>query len=339
MSETQDGRATIFEVAESAGVSITTVSHVFSGKRRVNERTRQHVLAVADRLAYRPRATAQALATGRTNTLALQISATGQELVLNPFFNVLVTALSLAAIQRDFSFVYVPPREASRTFIKPLIGERRIDAAVLVDPVRSDPFVKAVARSDLPFVSIGRVLGGSSDYWVDNDNAAACKKVLAHLEAKGYERPALLTVPMDLSYIADYVEGFHASVGEGWGPVFVAEDLSEHSGHLAALRALDRRDPPDALVCIHDRLAVGALLAASQLQINVPDELGVVGVSDTVLAANAHPPLTSLRVFPDRAAARAIELVDALLRGAEVEAPAIVPTRLITRASTARPSS
>jgi DNA-binding LacI/PurR family transcriptional regulator len=131
MSQSANGRSTIFDVAEGAGVSITTVSHVFSGKRRVHEQTRRRVLEIADQLAYRPRATAQALATGRTNTLALQISATGQNLILNPFFSALLSELSLAAIERDLSFVYVPPADAGAAFIAPLIDQRRIDGALL----------------------------------------------------------------------------------------------------------------------------------------------------------------------------------------------------------------
>jgi DNA-binding LacI/PurR family transcriptional regulator len=110
-------RRTIFEVAEAAGVSITTVSHVFSGNRRVREETRRRVLETAERLAYRPRATAQALATGRTNTLALQVSISGESLVLNPFFTSLLASLSLAAIDRR--------RRTTPPWVPPLVGIKR----------------------------------------------------------------------------------------------------------------------------------------------------------------------------------------------------------------------
>ena len=75
---------TIFEVADAAGVSITTVSHVFSGKRRVGADSRRRVIDVAARLAYRPRRNARSLATGRTMTLAIQFPMSGPEMVLNP---------------------------------------------------------------------------------------------------------------------------------------------------------------------------------------------------------------------------------------------------------------
>jgi len=336
MSEATNGRATIFEVAETAGVSITTVSHVFSGKRRVNEQTRRRVIEVADQLAYRPRATAKALATGRTNTLALQISATGQDLVLNPFFSALLSELSLAAIERDFSFVYVPPAEAGRAFVEPLIDGHRIDGALLVDPVAEDPFVKALVRFDVPFVSIGRIVGASSNHWVDNDHNSACARVLAHLAGKGYQRPCLITVPMDVSYVVDYTDGFRAALPVAEDSILVAADLSERSAHVVARQALQRTNRPDAFFCIHDVLAIGALHASLELNFQVPEDVGVVGVTDSTLAMRTNPPLSSVRVFPERAADSALELLDGLLRGVEVEAPVILPTRLITRRSSAR---
>jgi LacI family transcriptional regulator, galactose operon repressor len=79
------------------------------------------------------------------------------------------------------------------------------------------------------------------------------------------------------------------------------------------------------------------LRAAAEAGIGVPDELGVVGVTDSVLAAHAGPPLTSVRVFPEQAGRLVVELVDQLARGGpDAGAPRIVPTRLVTRRSTAR---
>lgn len=327
---------TIFDVAEAAGVSITTVSHVFSGNRRVAVETRNRVESVARKLGYRPRASAQALAHGRTNTLALQLSISGESLVLNPFFTSLLAALSLAAIDRGFSFVYVPPGPGSGGFVEPLLGAGLVDAAVLVDPIRDDPFVEAVIRGDFPYVSIGRVLGGgvTSDYWVDNDHHAVCDKVLSHLWDAGYARPALLTVPFELSYVVDYADGFRAAAGED-APIVVANDLTDLAAQAAAAEALALSDPPDAFFCIHDRLAVGALLAAAEAGVAVPRELGVVGIGDN-LASHTHPSLTSVRVFPERSGESAIDLVDAMLRGMEPKVPVLVEAQLVRRESTCR---
>jgi DNA-binding LacI/PurR family transcriptional regulator len=331
-----DSRVTIFDVAKAAGVSITTVSHVFSGNRRVGAETRDRVQAIAANLGYRPRATAQALAHGRTNTLALQLSITGESLILNPFFTSLLAALSLAAVDRGFSFVYVPPGPGSLGFVEPLLGAGVVDAAVLVDPISNDPFVRAVIERAFPYVSIGRVLGMTSDYWVDNDHHAVCERVLSHLAERGYVRPALLTVPFELSYVVDYSTGFRSAAGSK-ASIVVARDLTDLAAQEAAAEALASREPPDAFFCIHDRLAVGALLAAAEAGVAVPAELGVVGVGDS-LASHTHPGLTSVRVFPERSGAAALDLLDAVLRGAEPELPVLVEAQLVRRESTRRPS-
>jgi DNA-binding LacI/PurR family transcriptional regulator len=328
-------RATIFEVAEAAGVSITTVSHVFSGKRRVNAQTRRRVLDTAARLSYSPSSTAQALATGRNYALALQVSFTGEALILNPFFAALLPALSLAAVERGYSFVYVPPSDEGRSFVEPLIGERRIDGAVFVDPVLGDPFVEAVRAAELPFVSIGRLLDGSSDLWVDNDHASICAAVAEHLRAAGYERPALLTIQTDVSYCADYLAGFRAAFPDP-ERIAIADAFSARAAGRAAAAALASADPPDAFFCIHDQLALGVEPAVEAAGLRVGRDVGVVGVGDSVIAHQAHVPFTSVNVAPDRFGPAAIDLFEALVTGGEPTAPVLIGTRLVGRSSTTR---
>ena len=210
-----NGRATIFDVAETAGVSITTVSHVFSGNRRVGAGTRERVERVARDLGYRPRATAQALAHGRTNTLALQLSISGESLVLNPFLTSLLASLSLSAIDRGFSFVYVPPgtpaRRASSSHCSTRAGSTRPSWSTPCERTRSS---RRWSSGHSPTCRSGGSWAATSDYWVDNDHRAVCEKVVAHLTSAGYVRPALLTVPFEVSYVVDYTRGFHAAAGD-----------------------------------------------------------------------------------------------------------------------------
>jgi DNA-binding LacI/PurR family transcriptional regulator len=329
-------RPTIFEVAEEAGVSITTVSHVFSGKRKVHEATRRRVLETAERLAYRPRATAQALATGRSMTLGLQISMSGHELVLNPYFTSLLPAMSLAAIDLGYSFLFVPANPSNDAFVEPLLNGG-IDGGIVVDPVERDPFVAALIEAKRPFASIGRLLETPHENWVDNDHADAVRRVLDHLTKRGYGHPILLTIPTEVSYVVDYSTAFSRWQENGQRGIVVARDLSEQAAVDAITPVLLTPHPPDAVFCIHDQLAIGVLRAASDLGLVVPDELGVVGVTNSALASHARPSLTSVQVFPERAGRLVVELIDQVVRGEpDVEAPRIVPTRLIARASTAR---
>src|SRR5262249_25293457 len=161
---------------------------------------------------------------------------TGEALVLNTFFAALLPALSLAAVERGYSFVYVPPEDEGRSFVDPLLGERRIDGAVLVDPRLGDPFVEAVPGAGPAVVTSGRLPDGSSAVWVDTDHASNCAAVAEHLAAAGYRRPALLTIETDVSYSADYVAGFRAAFPEP-ERIVIADAFSARAAAQAAEKA------------------------------------------------------------------------------------------------------
>jgi DNA-binding LacI/PurR family transcriptional regulator len=335
VNSSRSDRATIFQVAEAAGVSITTVSHVFSGKRRVGAETRRRVLGTADRLSYTPSSSAMALATGRSYALALQVSFTGEALLLNTFFGSLLPSISLAAVESGYGFAFVPPAEEGRSFIDPLIGERRIDGAVLVDPTLGDPFIESLQEAALPFVSIGRLLDGSSERWVDNDHASVCAAVAGHVAERGYVRPALLTIESDVSYVADYRTGFEDAF-EDSHRVVVAEEFSGRAAAAAAAAALQSDDPPDVFFCIHDQLAVAVAFALEDLGLRIGREIGVLGIGDSQLMRQARVPLTSVSVFPEHFGGPTIRMLDALIRGEEHPTPVVIRSRLVARASTRR---
>lgn len=328
-------RPTIFQVAEAAGVSITTVSHVFSGKRKVHEGTQKRVVDTAERLGYRPRTTAQALATGRSMTLGLQLSLSEQEVVLNPYFTTLLPAMSVAAMELGYSFLFLPPAPSDRAYVERVLADGAIDGGIIVDPVERDPFVQFLIEQSRPFVSIGRLLETPHDHWVDNDQAAAVNDVLQHLDEQGYASPVLLTIPTRVSYVSDFSTAFGREFPEP-RRIVVAKELSELAAVEAIKPLLEGPDRPDAVFCIHDQLALGALRAAAEVGLSVPDELGVVGIGDSFLAQRASPALTSVCVFPEEAGRLVVELLDRLLRGEAAPAPQIVPTRLFVRASTTR---
>jgi DNA-binding LacI/PurR family transcriptional regulator len=328
--------STIFEVAQEAGVSITTVSHVFSGKRHVSEDTRERVLRIATTLGYKPRASARALATGRSMTIALQHSMSGAEFVLNPFFGAMLPAMSEAALRSGYAFIFVPPDPPEDVFVVPLVLERRVDAAILIDPVPSDVFVRAVLELDLPAVSLGRIEGESRLPVVDHDHADACARVLEHLLLRGYTRPALLSLDSEMSYVLDMNSAF-GRIAPAGSPILAVPELSERAAYEFALELLSGTDRPDSIFCLNDLLAVGVKRAAADLDIPIPSELGLVGVGDSALATVGPVSLTSMRAYPERAGARLIELLEAMLSEDDIVLDVgPLPMELVARESTQR---
>ena len=116
-----------------------------------------------------------------------------------------------------------------------------------------------------------------------------------------------------------------------------ADDVSEQAGYEAALTLMTRRDAPDVVITTADRLAIGVVAAITELGLVVPDDVGVIGEGNTLLAQNARPALTSIDPHPDRLGRAAIELIGQILDGDGLKrdpTTVVVPASLVPRRST-----
>lgn len=154
----------IGEIARRAGVSRSTVSYALSGKRAVSEDTRRKIQRVIDELDYRPNASARALANGRTNTIGL---------VFPPTYNH-YTGMQLdfigsvveAAAAHDYDVLLSPSGVDSDRSFQRLLGERRVDGAILMEIRLEDDRVDHLAALGFPSVAIGRTAHPEGTWWV-----------------------------------------------------------------------------------------------------------------------------------------------------------------------------
>jgi DNA-binding LacI/PurR family transcriptional regulator len=329
-------RVGIKEVAAEAGVSITTVSHALSGKGRIPEATRQHVRDVAERLNYRPNVSARKLGGGKTGLLALAVSQV-EDLTFQlgdfDYFASLIRYATITAIDRGYALAIAPAGEAEGTLQK-----IPADGAIVVDPVYDDPSVAYLSSLQLPIVTTGRRLDGSDeDNWVDNDHVAGVRSVLDHLHDAGARRIALVAPRSFASYVADVRSGYSDWCADHGVEELVgrASDVTETGGFEAANALLEMTEPPDAVYAALDRTAIGILLAASAKNVRVPEDLLVAACSDSVAAQAARPPLTALRMNPERIGREAVKMLIDLIEGNPIATNhRIVATELIAREST-----
>src|SRR6266700_5347906 len=212
--------ASIEEVAREAGVSITTASHVFSGKRPVAPDTRRRVVAVAERLDYRPHRAARGLATGRTMTIGLHFPFEGDSLVLNPSFPELLEGLSAAAAEAGYGFLLIPASLEARFPLELALKEGRFDGVIVADPTQDNALIPALLRRGVPLVTTGgRYLGSPRVPWVDDDRRGGLVQLMAHLEGQGYRRPALLSIKGGFSSVQDVEETFEKELRARGGEV------------------------------------------------------------------------------------------------------------------------
>jgi DNA-binding LacI/PurR family transcriptional regulator len=335
-------RIGIKEVARTAGVSVTTVSHALNGKGRLPAETRERVQRIALELGYRPSRTARNLVGGRTGLLGLTVAQTSTlPFALSDFayFSQVMSAAASAAIERGYALVLTPAPAGTGDW--PGVD---LDGAVIVDPIVDDPLVGTLRASGVPVVTTGRVAGEEADAapWVDNDHAAGTRTVLDHLARRGAQRIALVTSPPVTSYTADSEGAYRAWCAErGAEPLvsYARNDLTEGAGFAAASALLEGPEPADAVYATLDRLALGTLLAAEARGKRVPRDLLVVGCTDSDAARLARPTLTTLNLHADEIGRSAVELLADIVEGRrEADATIEIRTRVVARGSTRRPA-
>ncbi|GAA3581048.1 LacI family DNA-binding transcriptional regulator [Amycolatopsis ultiminotia] len=295
------GRVTLQDVAAAAGVSIKTVSNVVNDFDRVAPETRLRVQGVIDDLGYRPNLSARQLRSGRTGVIALAVPDLAAR-----YFAELATAV-IAQARRHAMTVLIEVTDAERSAE---LAMARGLGSTLIDGVILSPL--ALSQSDLSGKP-GRVpvvLLGERDYahtfdHVLIDNVAAARDATAHLLATGRKRIAAIGAQSGPSSATAHLRlcGYREAVHTAGAPelaelVAPATHFSPPEGAAAMRRLLALPEPPDAVFCFSDMLALGALRAAHEAGVRVPQDVAVVGFDDTEEGRYGVPSLTS--VSPDK---------------------------------------
>jgi DNA-binding LacI/PurR family transcriptional regulator len=320
--------ARLKDVAERAGVSIKTVSNVVRGEARVAEQTRQRVLRAVAELGYQPNASARHLRTGRSGIIALAVP----ELVA-PYFAELAAEVIAAAKKHGCTVLIEDtggdPEEELR--IACGLSDPLIDG-VLLSPLGLDEAMLADRERRVPIVLLGEQPYRIPADHVLIDNSAAAREATEHLLRLGRRRIAVIGQPPGRAHATTvqrmhgFLTALHAA-GVPHDPRLVPDTWAftraDGASAMRVLLALDER--PDAVFCFSDLLASGAMRAAHEHGLRVPEDLAVVGFDDIQEARYGVPSLTT--VSPDRSEIAELA-VEALLR--RITTGAEAPYRRLT---------
>jgi DNA-binding LacI/PurR family transcriptional regulator len=328
---------TISEVAKHAGVAVSTVSYVLSGKRTISADTRRRVLDSISALGYHPNAGARALASKRSNVIALVLPLrAGMHVpVLMRFASAVVTA----ARRFDHDVLLLTADEGTEG-IRRVAASALVDALVLMDVELDDRRVPLLRELAEPSVLIGFPASPAGLTCVDLDFAAAGARCVEHLAERGHEEIALLGAP---SVVYERGTGFAGRTREG----FVAA-LDDHGLKGAALPCEETFDevyetvrdllldrPGLSGLVVHNEAAVSHVLAAlRQLDRRVPHDVAVVAICPDDVAERASPPLTSVLIPAEEVGREAVRLVMDKLEGRTVPESTLLTPLLAVRAST-----
>ncbi len=331
------------DVAAAAGVSVRTVSNVVNDFPHVAPETRRRVQQALEELRYRPNLAARSLRRGRSGLIALVVPQ-----VAAPYFGELASHLVEEAEARGWMLLVDQTGGLAERERRLLEGERaHLVDGVIFSPLALTPAQLSRHRDTLPLVLVGE---RSSDGLVDHiavDNVAAAAEATEHLLALGRRRIAAVGTQPRLGNdtARQRLEGYRrAVVAAGIEPDRALEvpvtELRRSDGAAAVRRLLRRADPPDAVFCFSDELALGALRAAADLGVRVPDDLAIVGFDDVEDGRYANPSLSTIAPDKREIARRALECLADRLDNDAAGRPArsvVAGHRLVVRESTAKP--
>lgn len=287
-------RPTIRDVARQAGVSHQTVSRVINGRDDVLPETRALVETAIQELGYRPSAIARSMARGQTHTLAC----ISPNLTDYTFASVIEGAETEARQHGYFllSSSATDP-EAFRELVDELVGHRRVDGLIIINPYSDRRF--EYIPQNFPVVFVGARSHGEpiSSVCLDDENVAY--EATRHLISLGHTSIAMVTGPMEEDCSQDRAEGYRRALQEAGIEVdetmIIEGDWSATSGQDALLSFVELGRVPTAIFAQNDRMAMGVLRAARDVNLVVPSKLAVIGVDDMPLSSYFDPPLTTMR--------------------------------------------
>lgn len=328
---------TLDDVARLAGVSTATVSRCVNLPDRVRQSTKNRVEAAITELGYTPHFGGMALASNRTNTVGAIIP-TMDNAIFARGVQVLQEELSLVGITLLVaSSLYDPENEARQ--IRALLG-RGVDGLILIGQERPRETYHLLADRNIPFVLMWTYSADSPYSHVGFDNHGAAYDMTQHVIMRGHRRIAMIagtTAGNDRA--RERVEGVSAAMHDHGlqlrPPMLIETHYSVDHGRLAARQLFALDEIPTAIICGNDVQAAGALKAAHQAGLRVPQELSIVGFDDIELAEAVEPGLTTVHVPHRRMGREAARLIMRMVRNKQPGESIRIATSIVERSSLA----
>jgi LacI family transcriptional regulator len=326
------------DVAERAGVSLSTVSFVLNKKRSssISPATSKRVWAAAQDLNYHVNVHARRLARGRSNYVGLIISE-----IANPFFPDVIKGFETAASARGLELLlcnteYQPERMAAA--VNKMLGEGVRGVAIMTSTFGEEQ-LKALASRRIPVVLLSVGPNSPRARKIEINFSKGILQAIDHLIALGHRKFGVISGPLHIGSAATTRDVILESLGlRDLRAKHVVECNYRVDGGMSAVRSLlDQSALPTALLCGNDLIALGAISALQEANIRVPEDVSVVGVDDIVFARLASPPLTTVRVPREDLGRLGFEVLEGMRRSKSIANTQQVETSLVVRKSTAAP--
>ncbi len=332
---------TLDDVAALSGVSRSTVSRVINGGS-VSADARRRVMAALESTGFRPNLAARTLASGRSGVVGVVIHVPPDLLFQDAFFSGLFHGIAEGLARQGAGMMLWLANLTKEQTLERILGMQFFDGLIVTADTLDDPLVDGLVHSSLPTVLVGHRHRDRSASYVDIDNERSAAQVTDHLISLGRRRIGHITGRRGGASAEERLAGYRRAMkraGLDTTGLLIDGDYLPRSGELGARQLAEAG--VDAIFCASDAMALGALRALQGLGLRIPDDVAVAGFDDLPAAAEADPPLTTMRQDTGRLGLEATHALFRLFneRAEPGAAPqrVILPTELVIRQSTVGP--
>ena len=332
---------TIYDIAEEAGVSASTVSRVLNGSASVRKEKREKIQQIIEKYNFRP----NALAKGLSDTATKNIGIIAAD-IRNPYYSALFVACELAAEKVGYSVGLVNSlgeKEREQAQLEILMQQKAdviIQMGGRVDDLITDDSYAEIVRAvcaTTPMIVTGK-LDKAPVHRVVIDEAEAMNLVMDHLIGLGHSKVALLGGQMKVASTYYKYQRYEENLKKHGirvnGEYVVNGGYDPESGYHATNRILSLKDRPTAIIAINDFAASGVLRSLREHKLHVPEDISVVSFDNTYIADLMSPKLTSIDYNYEKYGQMLIDTAVNISNGKTVDDLQMVEPVLVIRDST-----
>jgi len=334
---------TIKDIAKSLGLSTSTVSRALRDSYEISPETKKKVLEYAEKINYQPNPIALSLKQRRSFSIGVVVCE-----IANSFFSQIINGIESIANQHGYNVIIAQSGESFERELGNLqfLASRSVDGLIISvsTETRDFEFFRSLKEKGLPIVFFDRIVDEIETHKVIVDNKKGVYDATNHLIRNGYTRIAAIANAKELSITKDRLAGYQSALEENHFAVNECLiQYCQHGGMIlsevqeAVSNLLKLSPRPDAIVSTSDKLTTGSLRILKANNIEVPDQMGLVGFSNTDLTELLNPSLTVIKQPAFEMGRLASELLFQLIEGKQpvVEFETrVLTTELIIRDST-----
>ncbi|WP_455274927.1 LacI family DNA-binding transcriptional regulator [Rhizobium herbae] len=286
------------EFAKKLGLSVSTVSRALNGYTDVSDATRRKIFEAAEQLGYVANPAARGLRKRSSGLIAFVLSYP-QKQFASPFFLDMLVGIDERLRETEFQLVVTtsPSMEGELACFKRLVEKQRVDGLIFARTRKHDDRIEYLQSSGVPFVTHGRSETSEPFPYLDIDHGVVGRNGCGRFIGLGHTRIALLNTPSYLMYSHHRRAGYEAALKAAQLKVdkslIVDEELTEEGGAAGARKLLCLKNPPTAILCGNDLVAMGAMRAISEAGLQPGSDVGVIGSDDNPYGKYLPVPLTT----------------------------------------------